>query len=168
MRVVILNPGLRLLFFCKSSHFQGSDGMHAPFFWKDNTSSCSRKFIYFIPGGPPREDGPPRTLANTGFFHFFKTWGFFGEKVERQGKGPKNVWNYLNNLSLKPWVHVIYHWAEIHISKLKILKNHHYLANLLVWGESHLFYLLIMVIFQNFEFWNVDFCSMVNDMYSRF
>ena len=99
--MVILNPGLRLLFFGESCHFQGSDGMHAPFFLKRQYLELFKKIYLFYPWRPPQGRWAPRTLANTGFFHFFKTWGFFGEKVERQGKGPKTVGNYLNNLSLK-------------------------------------------------------------------
>ena len=86
MRVVILNPGLRLLFFCKSSHFQGSDGMHAPFFEKTIPRVVQENLFILSLAAPPGKMGPPEHWQIPVFFTFLKHGGFLGKRSNARGK----------------------------------------------------------------------------------
>ena len=159
MRVVILNQDLRRyfgVFFCFST---GCQCTHAPFFWKDGTSTGSWKNNYFSPGVPLWQHMTPWMRANTGIIRYFEKWGDFEEKVERQGKDDQNVWNEPIDAPLSPWVRSIACWEEIPFSKLNIFKNYPYFKLFRLgecppwkWGE-------IRVIFENFEIWKRYFFS---------
>ena len=87
MRVVILNPGLRLLFFCKSSHFQGSDGMHAPFFFEKTIPRDVQEKLFIFPlAAPPGKMAPPEHSQIPVFFAFFKHGVFLGKRSNARGK----------------------------------------------------------------------------------
>ena len=60
--------------------------MNAPFFEKTIPREAHvGKFIFPL-AAPPGIDISPRNRANTGNLSDFEIWGFFGERVERQGK----------------------------------------------------------------------------------
>ena len=58
---------------------KGSEYMHAPFFWEDNTLRRSPGKIYFSPGVPPWPHMTPCRRVNLGNIRYFEARGFLEE-----------------------------------------------------------------------------------------
>ena len=98
--------------------FFGKDMRPMGKFWKNN----------FSPGGPPHQHSTLWTSRYWQKSGDFQIWGFWEERVGRQGKGAQNLRNEPNDLPQNSWVPIMSCLGEIRFSKFKILKNHPYLT----------------------------------------
>ena len=126
-----------------------------PLFDKTIHSGVHEKKIYFSPGVPPLQHITTWMMANTQIMRYFQNWGFWEEKVGRQGKGDQSVCNEPIDPPLGPWVHNMACSGENRFSKLKISKNDPYFSVFFQreFLQEHLRQITeIRVIFGNFEF----------------